>query len=1394
MASVNTPSNEAAVSVGGRVLEFEEYIDRRVASTRMQLKLHELMVAALMGLVSGVSIFLAFALLDAWVVPGGLNTPFRWLGAACCLGVALWIAIRRIAPLFAFRINPLYAAKSIEDQVPNLKNRVLNFLMLRHEPSGAKQEVIEVVRRQAAAGLTHIAGEAVIDRADLVKLGYCLLAITAVTVLYSVVSPKNPLRTMQRILLPWADIAAPTRVNLVGISPGDAAGFHGDSVAIEVIAENLLPRDQVVLHWTTLDRPDDWSRVPLAAGQEKNTFRGQLPEGKAGLRTELLYRITAGDAASRVYRIKVFAAPTILVERVFVDYPAYTGLQDQTVERQGDFRAVEGTILNFTASANQAIQRAWIDFDAMPKLELAPREQQATGAVTFALPQQHSHEIFTTYYQVRFQNAQSEINPRPVKHVLEMVPDMPPEVETLSPRENEVVLAENEELAFEWQARDPDFALAGVDLSLKKNNTAIDGVSLLKESWAGRYVARWTLKPTELKLKAGDSLSVVAAVRDNKAPSANSVESKPVLVRLLPPPEQDPNRQNEQKNEQQTGQQENQPGGQQQGQQGKDQNERQNGKQTPKQNQEPSKQGDNERGQKGGAQGDNKPNQNQNQQQDSQAGNEDSQDSQQPNQQGNQGKDEGKRGTSDRRKQEQPPSEQGDTQSNQGEGGGQSDSGDNSRQPQSKQGDDPSQEQQPQDNQQQSDSSSGKQGKSGTGKGQPKGSEGQPSSEDLDRNDQENADSASDEQSNGAKTGDNQKRGDNSNAGKQGGSNGQSDLNRNGQNTRKDDEQSPNNSQQGANADNEPASQDQQAPANGHDAEPKSANGKRPEGNAAGQRQQSAAKHDGEAFERMQEHFDQQQQQGQPSGDDPSENASSEQKPAGRNQDGNAAPQPPVGAEEEGAEATKRQRPLDKQDGPGDSVGQGGESQEGTPQGGGDSEKVQGKNGSSESESPSQNQAASDDGRKGPGKRSNGHGESSQEEQPSDDSLDEKPSNGQQGEDAGRQQQNGQRKVGNHKPGEGATSEEEQEQGQQSGKPRQDEGGARKEGEQSAGDKSGEKGADSQNDAQSSSSDQQQGGKENARNEKGEQSDAGNPDKPTTSREGATGESRPTDPKQEATNAQRESSDQDAQNGEKGSDPRNSDVGQDGSEDRGEDQANGHPNLQGKQPNDQQPHHGKGEQPRKGENGELPRKGENGEQQQPLSSPSGKQSDGDKPQPDDSKQPSDESDASNGQPDGESAEPNTDRASDNLKPNSAKRPRGPDAPPADAVNEEYAKQATDLVLERLVDQRKQGKSDTELLKKLGWTQEQLDAFVRRWESMREAAKAPGQDGESAKRELDEALRSLGLAPKGAKLAADRVQQDAEQGLQQSKRSEPPSKYRDGFRAFTRGLMQGKSGK
>jgi hypothetical protein len=126
-------------------------------------------------------------------------------------------------------------------------------------------------------------------------------------------------------------------------------------------------------------------------------------------------------------------------------------------------------------------------------------------------------------------------------------------------------------------------------------------------------------------------------------------------------------------------------------------------------------------------------------------------------------------------------------------------------------------------------------------------------------------------------------------------------------------------------------------------------------------------------------------------------------------------------------------------------------------------------------------------------------------------------------------------------------------------------------------------------------------------------------------------------------------------------------------------------------------------------------------------------------------------------------------------------------PDGDAANLDYARKQTDLVLEKLVDQLDRKQVDEKMLKELGWTEEQLRTFVDRWQRRKEAAKRNDPARDAARRELDDALRSLGL--RRAPLRQSEAQEDSQRDFRQGYRGSVPPEYQERLRAYNRGISR-----
>ncbi|MGC4003233.1 MAG: hypothetical protein QM811_08900 [Pirellulales bacterium] len=142
-----------------------DLIESQLRRARAQVKGVELAQRTL-GLVVGVLGFLLLAaLIDHWVVSDGLPMWGRLILWSAMVAGAAYYLWRSIVPLLIYKVNPFYAARSIEETKPSLKNSLINYLSLRDDRVALPPAVLDALSQQAAAGVSDVRIDHAVDRA-----------------------------------------------------------------------------------------------------------------------------------------------------------------------------------------------------------------------------------------------------------------------------------------------------------------------------------------------------------------------------------------------------------------------------------------------------------------------------------------------------------------------------------------------------------------------------------------------------------------------------------------------------------------------------------------------------------------------------------------------------------------------------------------------------------------------------------------------------------------------------------------------------------------------------------------------------------------------------------------------------------------------------------------------------------------------------------------------------------------------------------------------------------------------------------------------------------------------------------------------------------------------------
>ena len=481
-------------------------------------------------------------ILDQWVIEGGFGAIGRFAGFALLVVGAVVYFVRGILPTLLNRINPLFAAQTIENNKPTVRNSLINFLLLRGEREHVPRPIYQALENRAAGDLSTIPAETVVDRINVIRLGYVLIAILVAAAAYLLISPKNPLTSAARVLMPWAAIDAPTRVVIGDVEPKDHFAFHGDRVTISAEVQGLVEDEPVQLFYTTADGQSVDRAVTMGIPEGSYKYETLFPADELGLQQDLTYYLAAGDAKTPVYHINVRVAPTIRVKSTKLEYPDYTGLKSRVFEDLGDIRALEGTRVVVTGEANLPIKWAKIDLDCTGSRPISMKvdDQTATGRFTIRPNPDNPGRPEHDSYQLLFGDVEGNKNRRPIRHRIEMLVDQPPRISFVEGPKEPIRLPADGAVEFKIAAEDPDFALRRVLFVAQRGGRSLPIRPLMEKrapekGHAGPFEGAYRFSPAEFNLKPGDEVVYYAVAADNKEPAANRSETEQNSILIVEP-------------------------------------------------------------------------------------------------------------------------------------------------------------------------------------------------------------------------------------------------------------------------------------------------------------------------------------------------------------------------------------------------------------------------------------------------------------------------------------------------------------------------------------------------------------------------------------------------------------------------------------------------------------------------------------------------------------------------------------------------------------------------------------------------------------------------------------------------------------------------------------------
>ncbi|QEL18261.1 DUF4175 family protein [Limnoglobus roseus] len=500
--------------------KFESEVQQQLAQVARRIRTHDLLCGVfLLGAVAFGYLALVIAF-DRWLDLPAWVRQLGFVGLLAALGAVAYYGIVR--PLRR-TVNPLYAAREIEETVEDAKNSVVNWVDLQDKP------MAEGVRAVVAARAAKQFKDADLDKAGeskrLLWLGGTTAGLVVVlAVLFMLFKPTVFNSLVGRAINPFSSGQIATRTQLTIVEPkdGDLTVTAGQPVTISVVVNGKVPAADAPDHLVVMLRhnlaDENYDEVPLESGATSREWSLRLPERL--VQNGFWYRVKGGDAETAEHHVTVRPKPMFTDFEVKYDYPAYLRMTAD-VAHNPHLEAHRGTVVTVTAKANRTVRDGRAVLTKLTSAVPGEIVTESRDSLRVRFPLEESGT-----YRLLFNSTDGESNPDAPVYDIRVLTDQPPSVVIANPKDEVTSQPVNGSLMVDGQIGD-DFGIDSVTLQLKivapnqpakrlKGKPYLKGESL-KRAADGTY-------PTALEYK--DSI----ALSDLKDEAGAVVELKPDMT------------------------------------------------------------------------------------------------------------------------------------------------------------------------------------------------------------------------------------------------------------------------------------------------------------------------------------------------------------------------------------------------------------------------------------------------------------------------------------------------------------------------------------------------------------------------------------------------------------------------------------------------------------------------------------------------------------------------------------------------------------------------------------------------------------------------------------------------------------------------------------------------
>jgi hypothetical protein len=315
----------------------------------------------------------------------------------------------------------------------------------------------------------------------------------------------------RRLIYPLSAIPAVTTTR-IEVLPGDVDVIQGDALEIAVSVQRLIGSsvDLEVSHdgrnFTSIDMPTEL--------EGRHVFRF------SSIDRDLTYRISAGDASSDRYRVRVLRRPAVAEFKVRYDFPPYIARPPvETITTDGFIEAPIGTNVKLAIRSVEPLRQCAL-YLGDAAIATTPTTDASIWEASFVV----DRDLAMSLEMVSNHGVSGR---GPGGMLVRAVPDRPPTVR-LALEGDELRFHPRDVVALPYVAAD-DYGMASLGVQLQVNSAPVAGVSIPILDVGRREEGVCQIDLAPLKIQIGDVISF-NLVAEDRAGQKSVTEMRHVLI------------------------------------------------------------------------------------------------------------------------------------------------------------------------------------------------------------------------------------------------------------------------------------------------------------------------------------------------------------------------------------------------------------------------------------------------------------------------------------------------------------------------------------------------------------------------------------------------------------------------------------------------------------------------------------------------------------------------------------------------------------------------------------------------------------------------------------------------------------------------------------------------